>query len=207
VEYRAELSGMGFVSRLGYLVRFALFYGFVRHLPNSNVPLGGLWRRIRYIVCRPMFQYCGENVNIEHGAWVGAFRSISIGSNSDIGIHASVGRGARIGSNVMMGGDVLILTMNHRTSSTETPMIQQGHECTEPVTIGDDVWIGARAIIVPGVTVGSGSIIAAGAVVSRDVPENAIVAGNPARIVRYRGDPSATPQVEEMTPQTREIGS
>src|ERR1022692_3366992 len=57
---------------------------------------------------------------------------------------------------------------------------------TAPVIIADDVWIGARAIILPGVTVGSGSIIGAGAVVSKDVPPGAVVVGNPARIVRNR---------------------
>ena len=71
----------------------------------------------------------------------------------------------------MMGREVLIFTTNHRTSSTEIPMIYQGCKPTVPVVIGDDVWIGALAIIFPGVKVDPGSIIGAGAVVSKDVPQ------------------------------------
>lgn len=164
---KLPINRMKLISSTGYAIRlalFSLFYGLVRHLPDSTVPGGGLWRLLRYAVCRKLFLGCGENVNIERGAYIGSGRSISIGSHSGIGINASIGRGTRIGSNVMMGRDVLILTTNHRTSSTETPMVYQGYEPTAPVTIGDDVWIGARAIILPGVKVGSGSIIGAGAV-------------------------------------------
>jgi maltose O-acetyltransferase len=186
---------MTLISSIGYAIRLGLFYGMARHLPDSTVPGGWLWRRLRYIICRPLFHNCGGNVNIERGAYIGAGRTISIGSNSNIGINAAIHRGTRIGSNVMMGPEVIIFTTNHRTSSTEIPMIDQGYEPTAPVTIGDDVWIGARAIILPGVTVASGSIVGAGAVVSRDVPERAIVVGNPARIVRYRTAPSLKPEL------------
>jgi maltose O-acetyltransferase len=86
----------------------------------------------------------------------------------------------------MMAPEVVILSTNHRIRSTEIPMRNQGYEPANPVTIGNDVWIGYRAIILPGVTVGSGSVIGAGTVVSKDVPEYAVVVGNPARIVRYR---------------------
>jgi len=177
---------MRLLSSFTYLIRLGLFYGFARHLPDSSVPTGALWRRLRYIICRPLFLHCGEDVNIERGVYIGAGRTISIGSHSSIGINTVIHRGTRIGSKVMIAPEVLIFTTNHRTSSTEIPMIDQGYEPTAPVAIGDDVWIGARAIILPGVTVGSGSIVGAGAVVSRDVPERAIVVGNPARIVRYR---------------------
>lgn len=177
---------MKLVSSITHIVCLALFYGLVRHLPDSTVPGGWLWRRLRFIVCRPLFHDCGDNVNIERGAYIGVGRTISIGSNSGIGIKSVIHRETRIGSNVMMGPEVIIFTTNHRTSSTEIPMMLQGLEPTAAVTIGDDVWIGARAIVLPGVTIGSGSIIGAGAVVSKDVPAGAIVVGNPARIVRYR---------------------
>ena len=60
--------------------------------------------------------------------------------------------------------------------------------CTEGITLGDDVWIGANAVVLPGVTIGTGSVIAAGAVVREDVPPFAVVAGAPARVVSWRGD-------------------
>lgn len=65
-------------------------------------------------------------------------------------------------------------------------MSQQGIRPPKPVVIGDDVWIGARVIILPGVTVGKGAVLGAGTVVARDVPEWAVVVGNPARVVKFR---------------------
>jgi maltose O-acetyltransferase len=85
----------------------------------------------------------------------------------------------------MMGPDVVILAVNHRFSG-HAPMIDQGYDDPRLVTIGDDVWIGTRAIVLPGVTIGTGAIVGAGAVVTKDVPENAIVAGNPARVMKLR---------------------
>jgi maltose O-acetyltransferase len=89
----------------------------------------------------------------------------------------------------MMGPEVLIYTRNHSTSRIDIPMIEQGDTDIAPVIIEDDVWIGARVIILPGVTVGSGSVLGAGAVVSRDVPPYAVVVGNTGRVVRYRNAP------------------
>jgi maltose O-acetyltransferase len=89
----------------------------------------------------------------------------------------------------MMGPEVLIYTTNHCIARTDIPMIRQGNRPVAAVNIGDDVWIGARVIILPGVTIGSGSVLGAGAVISKDVPPFAVVVGNPGRVVRFR-DPS-----------------
>jgi maltose O-acetyltransferase len=67
------------ISSISYAVRLVLFYGVVRHLPDSTVPGGQLWRILRYAVRRKLFLDCGENVNIERGAHIGRGRSISIG--------------------------------------------------------------------------------------------------------------------------------
>ena len=86
----------------------------------------------------------------------------------------------------MMGTDVTIITRNHRFDRTDIPMMEQGFEEERPVYIGNDVWIGDRVLILPGVHIGDGSIIAAGAVVTKDVPPYSIVAGVPARKIRDR---------------------
>jgi len=86
----------------------------------------------------------------------------------------------------MIGPDVVVLSASHKFDRTDIPMCQQGGEPLRPVYIGDDVWIGTRAIILPGRKIGKGAIIGAGAVVTKDVPEYAIVGGNPARVIRYR---------------------
>ena len=82
--------------------------------------------------------------------------------------------------------DVIIQSTNHLFDSRLTPMRLQGKTEDDPIVIGDDVWIGARAIILPGVHIGRGAIVSAGAVVTDDVPEYAIVAGNPARVIKQR---------------------
>jgi len=172
----------------------SLFYHALgRYLPNTTRPGGTLWRAIRYWICRPLFAHCGQNVNICRDASI-VFHTVSIGANSSVGPNAFVDRGTRIGTNVMMGPDVLIYTRNHCTSRTDIPMTEQGFRSVAAVIIGDDVWIGSRVIILPGVTVGSGSVLGAGTVVSRDVPPFAVVVGNPGRVVRYRNEPSRVTQ-------------
>jgi len=182
-------SGFNFCPVFKLIARsFCLgaYYLVFRWLPDSTVPGGAVWQQLRYIVCYPLFLSCGKNVNVERGAYIGSGATISVGSNSGIGINAWVARGTIIGSNVMMGPDVIIFSRNHRISRTDLPMAEQGYDEDKPVRIGDDVWIGARVIILPGITVGSASVIGAGAVVTKDVPGGVIVAGNPARIVRNR---------------------
>lgn len=174
------------MSGLERMLRLELYYAVAGRLPGSTVPGGRLWKKLRYLVCAPLFDQCGENVNIERGVFIGRGSGIAIGAHSGIGAHGFVSRGTRIGAHVMIGPEVLILTNNHRFSSLDLPMAEQGYSPQKPVTIGDDVWIGARVILLPGVTVGSGSVVGAGAVVAKDVPAGVVVAGNPARIVRRR---------------------
>jgi acetyltransferase-like isoleucine patch superfamily enzyme len=76
---------------------------------------------------------------------------------------------------------------------------RDGHPATKgKTTIGNDVWIGFRAMLLSGVTIGDGAVIAAGAVVAADVPPYAIVAGNPAKVIRYRFEPNAIQKLLEL---------
>jgi maltose O-acetyltransferase len=84
-----------------------------------------------------------------------------------------------------MGPDVKIYSRNHCFNDIDRLIREQGKE-TRPTTIGDDVWIGANVIITAGVNVGSHAVIAAGAVVTKDVAEFSVVGGNPARLIRDR---------------------
>jgi maltose O-acetyltransferase len=138
-----------------------------------------------------VFDSVGTDINVEKGAYFGDGRGIRIGSHSGIGVNCEIHGPLLIGNDVMMGPEVIIITRNHEFSDLTTPMRLQGHLEDRQVTIGDDVWIGTRVIILPGVTVGRGAIIGAGAVVTKDVPEYAIVAGNPARIIGNRKEPRA----------------
>ena len=91
-----------------------------------------------------------------------------------------------IGKDVMMGPEVIVYTSLYAHSRTDISMMKQGFEEPRPVTIGNDVWIGRRAMIMPGVTIGDGCFIAAGAVVTRSTLPYTIIAGVPAKVVKNR---------------------
>ena len=131
-----------------------------------------------------MLENCGKNVNIESNATFSS--KVTLEDYSGIGINAKIYGTCHIGRYVMMGTDVTIITRSHRFDRTDIPMMEQGFGEERPVYIGNDVWIGDRVLILPGVHIGDGSIIAAGAVVTKDVPPYSIVAGVPARKIRDR---------------------
>ena len=91
-----------------------------------------------------------------------------------------------IGDNVIMGPLCTIYTCNHIIERTDIAIKYQGVSEEKPVYIGDDSWIGSHVIILPGVHIGKGCVIGAGAVVSKDVPDFVVAAGNPCRVVRKR---------------------
>ena len=75
---------------------------------------------------------------------------------------------------------------NHAFDRIDIPMCEQGYLPEKTIVISDDVWIGGHVIILPGVHIGNGAIVGAGAVVTKDVPQYAIVGGNPAKVIKYR---------------------
>lgn len=103
--------------------------------------------------------------------------------NQDTKIHGA--GGVTIGDNVMIAGQTMIIAFSHGFENLQIPMYEQPVIC-KGVTIASDVWIGAGSRILDGVTIGKGAIIGAGSVVTHDVPELAIVAGVPARLLHYR---------------------
>ena len=129
-------------------------------------------------------QSAGKNLSI--GRYSTIHKNTVIGDRSGIGRGCEINNGVIIGTDVMMGPNVLIYTQNHSTARIDIPMRMQGMTDIRQVTIEDDVWIGARVCILPGVTIGKGSVIGACAVVSKDVPPYSVAVGNPARIVKTR---------------------
>lgn len=141
-------------------------------------------KKLRGFWAKKIVATFGKNVNIEHNALFTP--GLSIGNNSGVGIDCEVNGKVTIGNDVMMGPEVVIYTSGHKYEDLSIPMWKQGSTEMQPVTINDDVWIGRRVIIMPGVTVGTGAIIGAGAVVTKDVPEYAVVGGVPAKVIKYR---------------------
>jgi acetyltransferase-like isoleucine patch superfamily enzyme len=131
----------------------------------------------------------GERVQIEHRAYlkmVGETARIAVGAHSFIGFGAEldVALELRIGSHSLIAPGCFITDHGHRFEAGRF-IDTQGNDA-RPVAIGDDVWLGARAVVLPGVRIGDGAVVGAGAVVTRDVPAGAIVAGVPARVVGER---------------------
>ena len=130
----------------------------------------------------------GRNVRIHPLASLRCGENISLGENSHINqyccIWASKNSKIVLGDNILMGPGAKIFSSNHN-KNVDIPMNEQ-EWIEEDVIIGNDVWLGANAVIVPGVKIGDGSIVAAGAVVTKDVGSNTVVAGVPATIIKER---------------------
>lgn len=163
-----------------------LYYLFARYLPVAIADFGWLGISLRRLCAKKLFAYCGDNVIVERGAWFRTGGTLSVGDNSNIGINANINGFVSIGKDVLMGPDVIIMSRNHVFDNPNTPIRKQGYTEHRPVKIGDDVWISARVIILPGVTIGNGSVVAAGSIVTKDIPPYTVVVGVPAVPVKRR---------------------
>ena len=133
--------------------------------------------------------YIDDDVVIKESCLICACNNksiISIGRNTSIGAYSVITSSEKIeiGSDCMLGPFIYIVDSNHGTSR-EKKMNQQKN-ITKPVIVKNDVWIGAKSVILPGVTIGEGAVIGAGSIITKDVESYKIVAGNPAKIIKDR---------------------
>ena len=112
-----------------------------------------------------------------------AVGDVTIGDYTRIGIHCTVIGPVCIGHHVNLAQGITVTALNHNFADSSRKIDEQGIS-TKPVVIGDDVWIGANAVILPGVTIGRHVVVAAGAVVTKDVPDYSLVAGVPAKEIK-----------------------
>ncbi len=112
-----------------------------------------------------------------------AVGDVIIGDNTRIGLHTTVIGPVEIGSNVNLAQGIVVTALNHNFTDCTKRIDEQGVS-TAKVTIGNDVWIGANATVLPGVTIGNHCVVAAGAVVTKDVPPYSLVGGVPAKILK-----------------------
>ncbi|MBO7128495.1 MAG: acyltransferase [Prevotella sp.] len=112
-----------------------------------------------------------------------AVGDVIIGDHTRVGLHNTVIGPVTIGNHVNLAQGITVTALNHNFTEKDMRIDEQGVSTT-PVTIGDDIWIGANAVILPGVTIGNHSVVAAGAVVTKDVPSHTLVAGVPAKIIK-----------------------
>lgn len=139
---------------------------------------------------RPWSVDLGTRLVLENGV---ALKLVSPEASLKLGESTFVGRGSEfdvlgsmsIGSHTLIAPYCFVTDHNHGVLSDQR--IDEQPCKVEPVRIGNDVWLGTRVVVLPGVSIGDGAVVAAGAVVTRDVPAGAIVAGVPAKIIRFRG--------------------
>lgn len=145
--------------------------------------------KLRAFFWSTFLKKCGKNVYIKPGCKFFHPKGIEIGDHTLIGDNARIGGkfGVKIGSFVSFAGDIDVFTVRNSYEDWHKPLCFQGYTGS-PVEIGDDVWIGTKAVIMPGVKIGRGAIIGASAVVTKDVPSYAIVGGIPAKIIKFRFD-------------------
>ncbi|QKE72898.1 sugar O-acetyltransferase [Arthrobacter citreus] len=133
-------------------------------------------------IIKELFGTVGENLSIEHNFHCDLGYNIHVGDNFYAGFNCTILDMAevRIGKNCMIGPNVGIYTAGHSIE----PKDRNKSGYAIPIRIGDDVWIGGSCTILPGITIGDNSIVAAGSVVTKDVPANTVVAGNPAKFIK-----------------------
>jgi len=135
-----------------------------------------------------LLERAGKNLRLAQGVRINNPGLVSVGD------HCYLGDGVQlyawnerivIGSNVLVAAGVRMITRKHGFADVDRPMADQGYN-NAPIFVENDVWIGFQAVILPGVTIGQGSIVGAGAVVTRDVEPYSIIGGVPARLIRKR---------------------
>ena len=112
-----------------------------------------------------------------------AVGDVVIGDKTRIGLHCTIIGPVTIGNNVNLAQGIVVTALNHNFTDCTKRIDEQGIS-TKEVTIGNDVWIGANATILPGVTIGRHCVVAAGSVVTKDVPDYTVVGGVPARVMK-----------------------
>lgn len=168
------------------MIFYFLYYAFAYHLPHGErwKVIGKISHNIRTMICRKLFKKTSERFGIGKGVdFELTGHKITMGFGANIGNRTVIMSGGEVifGNHIIMGPEVMIIPQNHRTDEKN-----YANKVFKNITIGNNVWIGARAILLNGVNIGDGAVVAAGAVVTKDVPPYTIVGGNPAKIIKKR---------------------
>lgn len=167
-------------------VYLIFYYSIAQFLPMQPMPGYKYFYKLRYFFTRKIIKHCGKDVIVKNRAYFGNGLRLSVGDRSQIGQNCTLGGAIILGSDVLMGPDVVMMATSHAYDRIDIPINRQGATEEKAITIGDDVWIGTRVIILPGVEVGSHSIIAAGSVVTKSCDSYSIIGGVPATLIRKR---------------------
>ena len=167
------------------LLSTVLYRAIAIQLPHTFWPGGFVFSWIRKILLTGMGCSIGHKCEIEPHIDVGFHPLLKIGNFCQINQNVIM-KSVEMGNYVMIAPGVVFLDRLHNFERLDIPMAKQGDSERMKTRIGNDVWIGQNAIIMPNIEIGDGVIIGAGAVVTKNIPAHAIVVGVPARISRFR---------------------
>lgn len=162
-----------------------LYYSIAIRLPQTFWPGAMVFSRIRVALMRCMDIQVGRGCEVEPHVSFGLRPKVRIGNYCQLNKGVSL-RNVNVGDYVMIAPNVVVLDRQHEFERTDVPMVLQGEKRYPPTIIDDDVWIGQNCIVLPGRRIGRGAIVAAAAVVTKDVAAYAIVGGVPAKVIGYR---------------------
>ena len=158
---------------------------FLRNTPEDYRPYALFFPWLRSRCVAFYLKNSGKKPRVKNRAEISP--NATIGDFSELGTRCIVQANVHIGDHVIMGPDVKIYSRNHRFDRLDIPIGSQGKNYFETF-IGNDVWLGANVIVTAGCKIGNHAVIAAGAVVTSDVPDYAIAGGVPAKVIKYRNE-------------------
>ncbi|MGR6840844.1 acyltransferase [Aliivibrio wodanis] len=139
-------------------------------------------------LCKSKFKLFSSGADFRAGAYAVQCSNISLGENVVIRpgtmIFADKDAEVKIDNNVMVGAGVHFYVNNHKFERRDIPLIEQGYYPSESIHINNGAWIGANSIILPGVTIGINSVIGAGSIVTRSIPDHSVAVGCPAKVIK-----------------------
>jgi len=166
-------------------IKLGIYYLIFYNLPNSRFFF--LFTRLRVLYVSKVLGILPSCVTskIEEKVYLSDSKNISIGVNCRINENVFI-QGATIGDNVLIAPNCSLLSVSHIHSDRDIPIVFQGETDPNPPIIKDNVWLGRNVIVLPGVTIGEGAIVAAGAIVNKDVESFSIYGGVPAKLIKKR---------------------
>lgn len=156
---------------------------FIRHIVQVYIQIGFIWRRS---IARIRFNHVGEGVLFYPHAIVYSGKDVRVGARTVINdfVHIWGAGGVEIGDDVLVASGCTITSQSHNVNALAYGCLYRETNANSKVTIENNVWLGSQVIVLPGVTIGTGSVIGAGSVVTRSIPPGVLALGTPAIVVR-----------------------
>lgn len=150
------------------------------------------FKKTMQLLCKQKFKHFPDSAEFRPGAYAIACSKIYLGNNVIIRPNTMIFADPREGdagsviieNNVMLGSGVHIYVGNHRFDLANENIIDQGHSPAQTVVLKEGCWLGANVVVLPGVTIGKNSVVGAGSIVTKSVPDRVVVAGNPAKVIK-----------------------